>query len=40
MNFLLKALNILKHAKTVIEIITPVVETLTKLDLNKDGKVG
>lgn len=39
-NFLLKALQLIQNAQTVFSIITPVLETLVKKDLNNDGKVG
>lgn len=40
MNFLLRAVNVLKQAKFYIELVTPMLEQIVNKDLNKDGKIG
>ncbi len=37
---ILKALEIIQTAETIFKILVPVLETLVKSDLNKDGKIG
>lgn len=37
---MLKILELLKQAQFIIDVIVPVLESVVKKDLNKDGKIG
>ena len=39
-NGILKILDILQTAEMLIKVLTPVLETLIKKDLNGDNKIG